>query len=39
MKLLTNINIKDKADVILTMESATEDNSISLLENNFFMDK
>ena len=36
---ITFISDKDKADVILTMESATEDNSISLLENNFFMDK
>lgn len=36
---ITFVSDKDKADVILTMESATEDNSISLLENNFFMDK
>lgn len=36
---ITFVSDKDKADVILTMEYATEDNSISLLENNFFMDK
>ena len=36
---ITFVSDKNNADVILTMESATEDNSISLLENNFFMDK
>ena len=36
---ITFVSDKNKADVILTMESATENNSISLLENNFFMDK
>ena len=36
---ITFVSYKNNADVILTMESATEDNSISLLENNFFMDK
>lgn len=36
---ITFVSDKNNADAILTMESATEDNSISLLENNFFMDK
>jgi hypothetical protein len=35
---ITFVSDKNEADVVLTMESATEDNSISLLENNFFMD-
>lgn len=35
---ITFVSDKNEADVVFTMESATEDNSISLLENNFFMD-
>lgn len=36
---ITFVSDKNNVDVILTMESTTEDNSISLLENNFFMDR
>ena len=43
MKLINSQNIivsneRGKADFIVTLEKSTEENSISLLDNNFFME-